>query len=345
MLESVRPSILHAVCRSSSPIRSLIVTAARSRPDAAVAKLLEWTERTGSPVFEPWGMTELPAPRSSIRLGRQEAGQRSACRCRAGSQDRRRGRNADKKSPEASAAELMIKGPAVMAMATRQRKSTNEAIRPDGWTHTGDIATADDDGDYTIVDRKEDMILDRRLAMFTGRWERVLCTHPSSSAWSPLRCRRRAKGELAKAYVTLKPGASTSARSWSSIVAAICRLKLPRAVNCRQRADHAFGKDHASPPKDVDDGTLRRRATPDPGGPRSTPKGSTAARAVWRRSTHKLKRKKRPGRRSRNVHRDKYESLRFEGGDAMSFARTSPFRWRGLCPAGRPGNADAQDAL
>ncbi len=37
-------------------------------------------------------------------------------------------------------------------------EATKEAI-PDGWFRSGDLATVDDEGYFTIVDRKKDMII------------------------------------------------------------------------------------------------------------------------------------------------------------------------------------------
>jgi long-subunit acyl-CoA synthetase (AMP-forming) len=38
-------------------------------------------------------------------------------------------------------------------------RATREAIEPDGWLHTGDVAVADDAGYFCIVDRRKDMLI------------------------------------------------------------------------------------------------------------------------------------------------------------------------------------------
>ena len=48
---------------------------------------------------------------------------------------------------------------------------------PDGWLHTGDVATMDDDGYFTIVDRMKDMILTAGFNVYPAEIERVLCGH------------------------------------------------------------------------------------------------------------------------------------------------------------------------
>ena len=54
--------------------------------------------------------------------------------------------------------EVLLKGPHIMVGYWNQPKATEEAI-VDGWLHTGDVATIDDEGFVTIVDRVEDMLI------------------------------------------------------------------------------------------------------------------------------------------------------------------------------------------
>jgi len=51
-----------------------------------------------------------------------------------------------------------VRGDVVMAGYWRDPRATAQAIR-DGWFHTGDIATIDDEGYILIVDRAKDMVL------------------------------------------------------------------------------------------------------------------------------------------------------------------------------------------
>ncbi|NMO03719.1 AMP-binding protein [Gordonia sp. TBRC 11910] len=55
--------------------------------------------------------------------------------------------------------ELLLRGPHVMRGYRKDPAKTAEAIDADGWLHTGDIATIDDDGWVTIVDRKKELII------------------------------------------------------------------------------------------------------------------------------------------------------------------------------------------
>ena len=55
--------------------------------------------------------------------------------------------------------ELLIRSDVVMTGYRNLPDRTAEALDADGWLHTGDIATIDDDGYVKIVDRKKELII------------------------------------------------------------------------------------------------------------------------------------------------------------------------------------------
>ena len=228
-----------------------------------VAKSQEWSERTGVPVLELWGMTELAgAATFNPYWGDNKPGTiglpMPGMFCKIVDVE-----NADKEMPQGERGELMIKGPLVMDGYAGNDKSTEATIRPDGWMHTGDIATADEDGYYTIVDRKKDMILTAGYNVYPAELERVLCMHASVALAAVCGVADEAKGELAKAYVMLKPGASASGKE----LVEHCRqhlaaYKLPRAVQFVANVPiTGSGKIMRRLLKDVDDGTPGGRAS------------------------------------------------------------------------------------
>src|SRR5690606_28999215 len=55
--------------------------------------------------------------------------------------------------------EVLIRGPIVTPGYRGMPDKTAEAIDADGWLHTGDVGTIDDDGYLTIIDRKKELII------------------------------------------------------------------------------------------------------------------------------------------------------------------------------------------
>lgn len=64
----------------------------------------------------------------------------------------------DLQTKVAADGEFLVRGPLVMRGYRNEPGRTAEAIDADGWLHTGDIATVDDDGNVWIIDRKEELI-------------------------------------------------------------------------------------------------------------------------------------------------------------------------------------------
>ena len=151
----------------------------------------------------------------------------------------------------------MFAGPMVMDGYYGNEAATRASIEPDGWLHSGDIATMDDDGYFTIVDRKTDMILTAGFNVYPAELERVLCMHPAVALAAVTGVQDDVKGELAKAYVVLKPGADVTREA----LVEHCRehlaaYKVPRAVQFVDEVPiTASGKIMRRLLKDYDDGT------------------------------------------------------------------------------------------
>lgn len=160
--------------------------------------------------------------------------------------------------PRGERGELMYRGPLVMQGYYNNPKGTAETIRPDGWLHTGDIATMDEDGYATIVDRKKDMILTAGFNVYPAEIERVLCMHPAVALAAVGSVLDEVKGELAKAYVILKPGVVASRAD----LVAHCRehlaaYKVPRAVQfVASVPTTSSGKIMRRMLKEIDDGSF-----------------------------------------------------------------------------------------
>jgi fatty-acyl-CoA synthase len=57
-----------------------------------------------------------------------------------------------------SMGELLVRGPWIVAAYFADEAASAAAVEPDGWFHTGDVATIDPDGYLQITDRRKDVI-------------------------------------------------------------------------------------------------------------------------------------------------------------------------------------------
>lgn len=75
------------------------------------------------------------------------------------------------------AGEILVRGPNVLTHYWRSPNATAEALN-DGWFRTGDIATRDADGYFTVHDRRKNMIISGGENIYPAEIERVLTAHP-----------------------------------------------------------------------------------------------------------------------------------------------------------------------
>jgi long-chain acyl-CoA synthetase len=107
--------------------------------------------------------------------------------------------------PPGEPGELVLRGPQLMDGYYNQPEETAKTIR-NGWLHTGDIATADADGYYAIVDRKKEMIIVSGFNVYPREVEEALASHPAVMDSAAIGKPHPIKGEEVKAFVVLKPG-------------------------------------------------------------------------------------------------------------------------------------------
>jgi long-chain acyl-CoA synthetase len=106
--------------------------------------------------------------------------------------------------------EIIIRGENVMVGYWGNAAATAEALRG-GWFHTGDIGTLDQDGYYTIVDRKKDMINAGGFKVWPREVEEVLYRHPAVREAAVVAMPDQYAGERPIAYVALREGQTTTA--------------------------------------------------------------------------------------------------------------------------------------
>lgn len=99
--------------------------------------------------------------------------------------------------------EICIKGPQVMKGYINRKEETAAVLR-DGWLLTGDIAVVDEEGYFTIVDRKKDMIISGGFNIYPREVDEVLFSHPKIKEACAIGVPDSHSGERVKAFVVLK---------------------------------------------------------------------------------------------------------------------------------------------
>jgi acyl-CoA synthetase (AMP-forming)/AMP-acid ligase II len=101
--------------------------------------------------------------------------------------------------------------------------------RGDGWGWSGDLATVDADGFFTLIDRSKDMIISGGENVYPKEIENALYEHPSVAECAVFGIPDDIFGEVPAAYVALKAGARATAEELSEHCEhRLARFKRPR---------------------------------------------------------------------------------------------------------------------
>jgi fatty-acyl-CoA synthase len=127
--------------------------------------------------------------------------------------------------------ELCTKGYSVMLGYWNDRERTAEAIDSDGFMHTGDLATMDEDGYVNIVGRSKDMVIRGGENVYPRELEEFLHGHPDVSDVQVVGVPDDHYGEEILACVVPRAGASPSEDDIRDYCRGkIAHFKVPRYV-------------------------------------------------------------------------------------------------------------------
>ena len=122
--------------------------------------------------------------------------------------------------------EMLLRAPQHMTEYWNNPGETAATLRRHGpgepWVHTGDLAKMDADGFIFIVDRKKDMLKTSGYQVWPREIEEVLVTHPAVMEAGVAGMPDAVKGEVAHAWIVLKPGQGATAEE----LRAYCRERL-----------------------------------------------------------------------------------------------------------------------
>jgi len=119
--------------------------------------------------------------------------------------------------------EIVIRGDNVMLGYLRKPLETAESLG-DGWLHTGDVGTVDEDGYFFIVDRKKDLIIRGGENVYPVEVDAVLFEHDAVLEAAVIGVPDEVMGEEVKAFLVACPGKEIDVDD----VRAFCEERLAR---------------------------------------------------------------------------------------------------------------------
>jgi len=138
--------------------------------------------------------------------------------------------------------ELILRAETMMKGYWNNPEATAETIR-DGWLFTGDLATVDEEGYITLVDRKKDMIITGGMNVYSAEVENAVSSHPSVLDCAVIGTPHPVYGETVTAIVTLKPGSELTLEELREHCSKlIADYKVPRKLIIDQVPRNPSGK-------------------------------------------------------------------------------------------------------
>ena len=129
------------------------------------------------------------------------------------------------------AGELLLRGPQLFAGYLRDPERTAEALTPDGWLRTGDLARRDEDGVYTVCGRRKEMYISGGENVFPGEVEAALADCPGVAEVVVVGVADARWGEVGWAFVVRRAdGAVDEAEVVAHARARLAGYKVPKAV-------------------------------------------------------------------------------------------------------------------
>jgi len=190
----------------------------------------QWQQETGSVVLEGFGLTEcspcvssspynqktfsgkigLPLPQTDVKLIDDEGNE-------VGTNEH---------------GEMWVKGPQVMVGYYNRIDDTNEILK-DGWLATGDIATVDNQGFFTIVDRKKDMIIVSGFNVFPNEIEEIIAMIDDVIEVAAIGVPCEQSGEKIKIFLATKSGELDEKAIIKHCRNLLTNYKIPREFELR----------------------------------------------------------------------------------------------------------------
>ncbi len=136
-----------------------------------------------------------------------------------------------KECPPNVPGEFCTRGYHVMRGYYKMPEATAQAIDSEGWLHTGDLATVDEEGYYKITGRIKDMIIRGGENIYPKEIEEFLYTCPMVKDVQVIGVPSKQYGEEIMAWIILKEGETSTVEEIKELVKAhMARHKTPKYI-------------------------------------------------------------------------------------------------------------------
>ena len=191
----------------------------------------EWAQKTGSEIYEGYGLTEC-SPVVSVNLpGEVKLG--TVGRLVPETEIRVVDETGEDVAP-GERGEAWIRGPQVMLGYWQQEEATQEAISNDGWFKTGDYVEISEDGFISIVDRKKDMILVSGFNVFPNEIEDWVNQHPNILESAAIGVPDERMGERIKLFVVSAENSPSEEEIIAHCREGLTSYKIPKEIEYAQ---------------------------------------------------------------------------------------------------------------
>ncbi len=130
--------------------------------------------------------------------------------------------------PTGEAGEILVRGDVVMLGYWNNPEATASALK-DGWLHTGDVGSIDEEGFLTLMDRSKDMIISGGTNIYPREIEEVLLRHDGVHEVSVVGRPHADWGEEVVAFVVRAEGSDVGAEALEQLcLDNIARFKRPK---------------------------------------------------------------------------------------------------------------------
>ena len=187
----------------------------------------EWFERTGSQIFEGYGLSETAATLTGNTRQERQLGTVGKPMI---SMEIKVVNDAGETLGSDEEGELLVRGPQVMHGYWNRPDATEECLDHEGWFRTGDIARVQTDGFVKICDRLKDMILVSGFNVYPNEIEGVVYTHPDVIECAAIGVPDPKSGEAVKLYVVTSNTALTEDALKTFCREQLTAYKIPRFI-------------------------------------------------------------------------------------------------------------------